>query len=103
MDNQNMKNIKCKLDHLKNCICKTENKMMKEVSDDTVENEWKFKFVHEPGHYEVITMKSFDDLKDLFDETKEELVVTFDENEFSDEDKMNEVDGIIMPKSKADN
>lgn len=60
--------------------------------------EWKFRYDHEPGHYEVITMTSFNDLYDLWYETKKDLTITFDENEFSEDDFINEVDGIIKVK-----
>ena len=41
---------------------------------------------------------SEDDLKDLWNETKQDLVLSFDEKELTDDDIMNEVDGIIKAK-----
>ena len=67
-------------------------------SFDVDSTEWKFRYDHEPGHYEVITMNSFNDLKDLWNETKQDLTITFDKSQFSEDDEINEVDGIIKAK-----
>ena len=71
---------------------------LKKIITESNDGAWKFRYDHEPGHYEVITMTSFDDLKDLWNETKKNLTLTFDPSLFTEEDVLNEVDGIISVK-----
>lgn len=74
------------------------SQLKKVLTESNTKTEWKFRYDHEPGHYEVITMTSFNDLYDLWYETKKDLTITFDENEFSEDDFVNEIDGIISVK-----